>query len=76
MDTPDSSIQSMMHEERLFVPPEALKSGAHIKSHEEYLKLHQESLKDPEGFWGAQAEKLLTWRKKWDTVLEWKSPFA
>ena len=34
-----------------------------------YQKLYQESVADPEGFWGKQAERI-TWSKKWDKVLE------
>jgi acetyl-CoA synthetase len=75
MDMQNESITSMMKEGRLFPPPESLKGAAHVKTHEEYLAMHEASLKDPEGFWGKQAE-MLTWRKKWEKVLEWKSPFA
>lgn len=76
MDSNDSMITSMMREGRLFPPPEGLQEHAHVKSQEEYRKLHAASLKDPAGFWGTQAEALLTWRKKWTKVLEWKAPFA
>ena len=68
-------ITSMMHEGREFPPLDDFSAQAHIKSFEEYQKLYKESIDDPEGFWGKQAE-MLTWKKKWDTVLEWKAPFA
>lgn len=32
-----------------------------------YQTMYAESIKDPEGFWGKQAEHLV-WHKKWDTV--------
>lgn len=35
---------------------------------EEYNRLYTESISDPEGFWGKQAEQLV-WFKKWDKVL-------
>ncbi|MES2429998.1 MAG: acetate--CoA ligase [Bacteroidota bacterium] len=41
-----------------------------IKSLEDYKKAYQESVDNPEGFWGAIAENFL-WRKKWDKVLNW-----
>ncbi|MBT7534568.1 MAG: acetate--CoA ligase, partial [Verrucomicrobia bacterium] len=34
------------------------------------------SIDDPEGFWGEQAEKELTWFKPWSKVLQWKAPNA
>ncbi len=36
-----------------------------------YTEMYQRSVRDPEGFWAEQAEKFLTWFKRWDTVLEW-----
>lgn len=42
-----------------------------IKSFEEYQKVYQRSVEDPEGFWAEQAETF-TWRKKWDKVLDWE----
>lgn len=41
-----------------------------ITSLEQYHKDYQESIANPEGFWGAIAENF-QWRKKWDKVLEW-----
>ena len=41
-----------------------------ITSFEEYQKVYQQSVTDPEGFWAAQAETF-QWRKKWDKVLDW-----
>ena len=42
-----------------------------ITSFEEYQRVYQESVNDPEAFWAAQAETF-TWRKKWDKVLDWE----
>ena len=67
----EEKIQSMMHEDRLFPPPEEGKDLAHVKSMDEYEKIYKRSMEDPEGFWGDRAEELLTWYKKWDKVLEW-----
>ncbi len=41
-------------------------------SAEEYARLYQESLEDPEGFWARQAEHRLRWSKPWHTVRHWE----
>ncbi len=33
--------------------------------------MYNRSVADPAGFWAEQAERYLTWFKKWDTVLDW-----
>ena len=62
------TLSSMMHEKRVFYPPEELSRQAYIKSLEEYKEIYQRSLGDPEGFWGEAAQQL-DWYKKWDKVL-------
>ena len=48
----DQAISSMMEENRVFpVPPEFAKKAA-VKSMEEYKKLWEESIKNPDKFWG------------------------
>lgn len=58
----------MMHEKRVFYPPEELSRKAYIKSLEEYKEIYQRSLDDPDAFWGEAAQQL-DWSKKWDKVL-------
>ncbi|PYS97765.1 MAG: acetate--CoA ligase [Acidobacteria bacterium] len=70
-----SSIESVLHESRMFPPPADFAANAHVKSFEEYKRLYDEAAKDPEAFWAKQAEEI-HWFKKWDTVLEWNEPFA
>ncbi len=41
-----------------------------ITSLVEYLQKYNESVTDPEGFWGNIAEDYI-WQKKWDKVLDW-----
>jgi acetyl-CoA synthetase len=41
-----------------------------ISNFAEYFQTYQESVNDPEGFWGKIAEDY-QWHKKWDKVLEW-----
>ena len=48
----------MMQEKRVFYPPEELSKEAYIKSLEEYKKIYQRSLDEPEGFWGEAAQQL------------------
>jgi acetyl-CoA synthetase len=62
------TLSSMMHEKRVFYPPEELSKQACIRSMEEYRKIYQRSLDDPEGFWG-EAARQLDWYRKWDKVL-------
>ncbi|MFW6125009.1 MAG: AMP-binding protein, partial [Pirellulales bacterium] len=68
-------IESVLNEKRLFEPPAPFRSGAHIKSLEEYERLWNRAKDDPEGFWAEQAEQL-DWFTRWDRVLEWNEPFA
>ena len=63
-------IAAMLEDKRVFEPPAGIKLRAYIKSLEEYKKLYERSITDPEGFWGEFAEQL-DWYKKWDKVLEW-----
>ncbi len=64
----DKGMISMMAEERVFPPPEEFSEKAHVKSFEEYQKLYDRSLADPEGFWAERAEQI-DWFAKWDKVL-------
>jgi acetyl-CoA synthetase len=70
-----SEIHSFLKEARVFEPSKAFSDGAHIKSLAEYRALYERSIRDPEAFWGEQAESLL-WQEKWRTVLDWRVPFA
>jgi acetyl-CoA synthetase len=64
----EKGMVSMMHEERVFPPSKEVSDRAHIKSMAEYRTLYQESLDDPEGFWGRFAQGI-EWFKKWDKVM-------
>ncbi len=54
----------------VFNPTEEFRANAWIKSREEYQKMYDRSIEDPEGFWGEQAEQF-HWFKKWDKVLNY-----
>ena len=62
------TITSMMEEKRVFNPPEELKRSAYIKNLDEYKRIYQRSIDDPEAFWGELA-KQLDWYRKWDKIL-------
>ncbi len=70
------NIESMLREDRVFKPSKEFSKQAHIGSMTQYKKLYKRSIEDPEGFWGEQAEKELTWFKPWSKVLQWKAPNA
>jgi acetyl-CoA synthetase len=57
-------------EQLVYEPSDSVKTKATIKNMEEYRKLYQKSVEDPEKFWGELAEEL-TWSKKWNKVLHW-----
>ncbi len=65
------NIEVLSTERRTFSPSKEFSKRAHIKSMKEYEQLYKKSVDDPEKFWGEQAEKNLTWFKKWDKVLEY-----
>ena len=70
-------IESISHENRIFPPPESLRKRAWIQDLETYQKLYEQSLKDPEGFWGEAAEGF-DWFQKWSRVhsYDWKDKIS
>jgi acetyl-CoA synthetase len=64
------AIVSLMTENRTFPPPEKIKAGAHIKSMQQYQRMWEQSLNDPDVFWLEQA-KILTWFKEPTKSLEY-----
>ncbi len=50
----------------LFPVPESWKKSAYCDN-EKYLKMYEQSVKDPEGFWGEQAKRI-TWFEPWTKV--------
>ncbi|MBU1139515.1 MAG: acetate--CoA ligase, partial [Proteobacteria bacterium] len=71
MNSSDDKIESLLSEGRIFEPPTEGRDAAHVGSLEAYREAYERSMKDPEGFWAERAEELVTWDKKWDTVLEY-----
>ena len=56
-----------MAEDKIYpVPREAAEHA--LLTREDYDRMYRQSLDEPESFWAEQAEKFLTWFKKWDRV--------
>ena len=53
-----------------YKPNDDTKKLAHIGSFEEYKKMYDYSIREPETFWAEQAERI-SWFKKWNNVWEW-----
>ena len=59
-----------MSETKLYPIPAEIAAQAHIKE-ADYQAMYERSVNDPDGFWAEQAEKFVTWSKKWDRVQDW-----
>jgi acetyl-CoA synthetase len=72
---PDSNIESLLTERRVFKPSKEFAGKARIKSLRQYRRLYRESIKHPAKFWAREAKEL-TWQRPWKKILEWTVPFA
>jgi acetyl-CoA synthetase len=70
-----NNIDSILQEQREFPPPPEFSAKAHIKSVEEYERIYNLSVENPEKFWGDIASEL-HWFKPWNSVLEWNAPWV
>ena len=59
-----------MSEIKTYPVPADFAAQANVND-EQYQAMYQQSIDDPEGFWAEQAEKYVSWFKKWDKVLDW-----
>jgi len=64
------AIDSLMSENRTFPPPANIQADAYVKSPQEFQKMWQQSINDPDTFWLEQA-KSLTWFKEPTKSLEY-----
>src|ERR687897_3468058 len=53
-------------DEEIFEPPADFREKALIQDE----SVHEEAARDPEAWWAKQAEELLDWAQRWDTVLD------
>ncbi|MEI6737056.1 MAG: AMP-binding protein, partial [Pseudomonadota bacterium] len=71
-----SNIESVMQENRLFQPPEALVKGAAISGRAAYDAMCTNAAEDESGFWAGLAREHLDWHKPFTQVLdESNAPF-
>ena len=71
----NDSISSVLSEKRKFPPPAEFSKNAYVSSMEQYEKLYASADADPEAYWGGIADQF-HWFKKYDSVLEWNTPYA
>ena len=72
---PQTDIQSILNEQRVFPPSPDFSARARIGSVAEYQKLYDEADRDPEAFWGKIASEL-DWFEPFTKVLDWNIPWA
>jgi len=60
-----------MSDEKKYYPSKAFQEKAYIKSMEEYQKIYDASIKNPEEFW-KEVAKDITWFKPYTSVFEWE----
>lgn len=70
-DSTSKTIDTLLTETRQFAPSPEFSAQANINSQDVVDAAHA----DWQDWWASWAAKL-TWDKKWDSVLEWDSPFA
>ena len=69
-------LESVLREERVFMPPEQIVANATISGMQAYQALCAEAERDYEGFWARLARETLTWQKPFTKVLdESNAPF-
>jgi len=64
-----SKMNDIMNDIKVFKPDYRDTEKSHIPDMTAYKELYDKSVKDPEGFWAEQAERL-DWYKKWDKVAD------
>lgn len=70
------SIESVLHENRVFEPSDAFKQQAIVSGMAAYNALCEEAAADYEGFWAKLARELLIWHKPFTKTLnESNAPF-
>ncbi len=64
-----NEIDALLQETRTFEPSEEFRRNANANDAKVY------DVQDREAYWASWAEQL-DWKQKWQTVLEWKAPYA
>ena len=58
-----------MSEERIYPVSKEFAAKAHI-TNKQYQQMYQQSVDDPETFWGEQAKQFIDWFQSWDKVMD------
>lgn len=69
-----AEIESVLYESRVFVPSAEFRAQALVASMDQYRKLYQESISEPEAFWARQGREHIAWFEPWQKTLEWQAP--
>ena len=73
----NTSIESVLQEQRVFEPPASFSAKASMSSIEAYRAMADAAKADPDSFWGDAARRELHWFEPFHTVLDWSdAPFA
>ncbi len=64
------NIDSILHEHRLFEPPQAFAARARVRSHTELMALQHQADQDHEAFWANLAQQEITWQRPFQSVLD------
>ncbi|HSH61297.1 MAG TPA: acetate--CoA ligase [Acidimicrobiales bacterium] len=72
MTQSSAGIESFYLEDRTIEPSPAFRARALVSD----PGIYDRAQADWEGFWAEQAAELLDWFDPWDTILDWKLPFA
>ena len=65
-----ATIESVLHENRLFAPDDSFANQANLLNKEDYYSLCKDAEEDYEGFWGRLAREYIQWRKPFTRVLD------
>ena len=65
-----ATIESVLHENRLFAPDDSFANQANLLNQEDYYSLCKDAEEDYEGFWERLAREYIQWRKPFTRVLD------
>ena len=74
MTDANTTIESVLQEQRVFEPPADTAAKARIGSLEAYRAMADAAKNDPDAFWGEAARRELHWFEPFHTVLDWSNP--
>ncbi|REJ93859.1 MAG: acetate--CoA ligase [Planctomycetota bacterium] len=69
-----NAIESVLHENRSFPPPEEFSANALISSEEQYLQMWTRAKDEPAAFWGDLAQSELDWFHPFDEAMQGEMP--